>query len=304
MEPAIAKSGLQTVNCRLQTDYTVARDFYYPQIATTDATVSTSLPDETRIRNSVVMKINVLLLCTILVYSCSKDDVTVQQRQPGEKQICDLGVERNVVKRVAERKRPNISIETEQPRPGGTILIDFDGHLVENTSWNVSGPLSCAPSGLTAAEQQQVVDRVKYHFSIYNVTVTTNEATYNITPATERQRIIVTSSYEWYGSGAGGTSFLNSFFWGDNTPAFVFDVLLEYSTLKIGEAIAHEAGHSVGLRHQVDCSGGVVVNQYSSGKIMGNSYTVAYGVWNVGPTVLNCAVYDEPQHLQNVFGLL
>jgi hypothetical protein len=216
------------------------------------------------------MKIKVLFVCAILVSSCRKDDVSVQHvRQPGEKQICDLGASNKTAKRIGERKRPSITIGTEQPRPGGTILIDFDGHLVENTSWNVNGPLNCTGSGLTSAEQQEVIDRVKYHFSIYNVTITTNETTYNNTPATKRQRII-----------AGGTSFLNSFFWGDNTPAFVFGVLLDYSTLKIGEAVAHEAGHAVGLRHQVDCSGGVVVNQYSSGKIMGNSYNVSYGMWD------------------------
>jgi hypothetical protein len=251
------------------------------------------------------MKIIVLLTCTLILFSCTKEQVRSHQSpiQDG-KQICDLGVTTNISKR-SQKKRPGIVIDSTQPRPGGTLLIDFDGHVVENTSWNVGGAINCSPSGLTIEEQQTVMNRIRYHFSNYNVSVTTNESTYNLTPATKRQRIIVTETYEWYGGVvAGGTSFLNTFYWNDNTPAFVFSVLLDYNTLKIGEAVTHEIGHTIGLRHQVDCLEGSVVNQYSAGKIMGQSYYVQYGIWNIGPDVLNCRIVDEPLHLKNTFGLL
>src|SRR5687767_14196233 len=99
------------------------------------------------------MKIIVLLACCVIVLSCSKEPIQSENTQDG-KQVCDLGATTNFSKRTADKKRPSIVLDSLQPRPGGTLLVDFNGHLVENTSWNVGGPINCTPSGLTTTEQQ------------------------------------------------------------------------------------------------------------------------------------------------------
>jgi len=104
-------------------------------------------------------------------------------------------------------------------------------------------------------------------------------------------RVILTETWEWFGQ-AGGTSFLNSFTWGNNTPCFVFTSLLTYNEKQIGEAASHEAGHTLGLRHQAVYSGTTRTSPYNYGQgsgeigwapIMGCSYYQNLSTWHNGP---------------------
>jgi hypothetical protein len=112
-------------------------------------------------------------------------------------------------------------------------------------------------------------------------------------------RVIFTTTNEWYGSNAGGVAYTGSFTWGDNTPCFVFTKLLGYSAKKCAEAGAHEAGHTLGLRHQASYDAscnlvssynfGVGTGDISWAPIMGVGYNRNFTTWHNGPNPFGCA---------------
>jgi len=183
---------------------------------------------------------------------------------------------------------------------GGTIYLDFWGGDISGTTWNVNGAFTVANSGLGQAEIDGVTASVAQHYAPYNVTVTNDVNVYNATPIGKRIRVMITTSWEWFGQ-AGGVAYRNSFFWTDNSPAFVFSSLLGYNVHNIGEAASHEPGHTLGLRHQSDCDNGVLTNQYSLGKTMGNSYYVLIGAWVTGTNPL-CTIQDDDSVLTTSIG--
>jgi hypothetical protein len=168
-----------------------------------------------------------------------------------------------------------------QPTGNAVILLDFDGQYVANTYWNATGPIDARYSGMSETEIRTVVDSVQADYSEFGVTVTTDEAVYYGASATRRVRVIITESYEWYGQ-AGGVAYLGSFTWGTETPAFVFSSLLGYSAKNVWEAASHEAGHTLGLRHQADWVDGVKISDYREGVIMGVGYYRPNVYWTVG----------------------
>ena len=185
---------------------------------------------------------------------------------------------------------------------GGTIYLDFYGGEIAGTMWNTSGTFHVNDAGFSQPEIDYVTSATAAHFAGYNVVVTTDETVFNATPIGKRVRVVITESWEWYGQ-AGGVAYIGSYFWTDNSPAFVFSLLLNYNTHHVAEAASHEAGHTLGLRHQCDCSGGVITNQYSNGKTMGNSYSVLMGAWVTGPSSLSCAIQNDDEKLTAAVGL-
>jgi hypothetical protein len=115
-------------------------------------------------------------------------------------------------------------------------------------------------------------------------------------------RVVITVTSDWYGS-AGGVSFVNSFTWGDNTPCFVFSALLGYKTKNIAEAASHEAGHTLGLRHQStydancvktsDYNKGIGTGELSWAPIMGVGYSRNLTTWYNGPSSLGCTEFQN-----------
>lgn len=108
------------------------------------------------------------------------------------------------------------------------MFLDFDGHTVQNTSWNVGGPMVMAPSGLTTTQITDIFNRVAEDYRPFNINITTDSTKFWAAPKATRMRVILTTSWEWYGS-AGGVAFVGSFNWGqydDEVPCFVFSSLL------------------------------------------------------------------------------
>ncbi|HZI00189.1 MAG TPA: hypothetical protein VEX63_03515, partial [Flavisolibacter sp.] len=103
--------------------------------------------------------------------------------------------------------KAQVPVMSSYPSAAATIFLDFDGHLVEGTSWNFNGPVHCGPSNLTNAQMIEIFNRVAEDYRPFNVNVTTDSTKYISAPATQRIRVIHTVSYEWYGSTAGGVSF-------------------------------------------------------------------------------------------------
>lgn len=191
---------------------------------------------------------------------------------------------------------------TTPPTLANVILLDFNGQYVANTMWNTNGAFTCAPANLTAEEAGLILQRVTTDYTPFNITVTTDEAVYNAANPSKRMRVVITESWEWYGQ-VGGVSYLNSFTWGSNTPCFVFSSLLGYSVKKIAEACSHEAGHTLGLRHQsLYDANGTKLNEYNWGQgsgeigwapIMGASYNENLSLWHNGPNSLSATTMQD-----------
>src|SRR5690349_17883347 len=195
---------------------------------------------------------------------------------------------------IAKAQYPVLS---SYPSASAVIFLDFDGQTVANTSWNYNGPIYCGASGFNSSQMTEIFNRVAEDYRPFNVNVTTDSTKYFAAPTNKRMRVILTITSDWYGS-AGGVSFIGSFTWGDNTPCFVFTALLNYNTKYIAEAAAHEAGHTLGLRHQstydVNC---VKTSEYNYGTgsgeiawapIMGCGYYKNLSQWYNGQSSLGC----------------
>ncbi len=193
-------------------------------------------------------------------------------------------------------------VYSSYPSAAATIFLDFDGHVVEGTSWNMSGPINCAPANMTAQQITEIFHRVAEDYRPFNVNVTTDSTKYEAAPPMQRIRIICTITSQWYGS-AGGVSFYNSFTWGDNTPAFVFTALLNYKAKNVAEAASHEAGHSLGLRHQSAYDGtcaktaeyhpGTGAGEIGWAPIMGVGYYRNQTLWNNGNDPYGCNSFQN-----------
>jgi hypothetical protein len=157
------------------------------------------------------------------------------------------------------------------PGASHTIYLDFDGNVTSGTPWNSNfnggadfttpaynpdGVAGFSNSELTAI--QQVWQRVVEDFVAFDVNVTTQEPTdggdlINNGSGDSRWGVRVAiggSSYDWYGAGAGGVAYIGSFNWNTDSPTYVFPDQLGNGFEKyVAEAASHEAGHTLGLRH-------------------------------------------------------
>lgn len=190
-----------------------------------------------------------------------------------------------------------VPVYNSYPSASAVIFLDFDGHYMNGTSWNTSGPVVLEPSNLNNTQITEVYNRVAEDFRPFNINVTTDSTRYWSAPATSRMRVLLTISSSWYGS-AGGVAYIGSFKWGDNTPCFVFTALLNLNVKNIAEAASHEAGHTLGLRHQSSYDANCAkTSEYNAGAgsgeigwapIMGVGYYRNFSVWHNGPNPYGC----------------
>lgn len=188
------------------------------------------------------------------------------------------------------------------PSSNAVIFLDFDGHVVEGTSWNSSGSIVCGPAALDAAQITTVFNRVAEDYRPFTVNVTTDSTRYAAASPVQRMRVVLTVSSSWYGS-AGGVAYMGSFTWGDNTPCFVFTALLNNNLKYIAEAASHEAGHTLGLRHQSsydamcnktgEYNSGIGNGEISWAPIMGVGYYKNMTLWNYGANPFGCTSYQD-----------
>lgn len=169
------------------------------------------------------------------------------------------------------------------------LFLDFDGHYVTENYWTANNggqPFHALNSGLSETEIAQVVEGVKADYSMFKLTITTDSTVFHNAQTAKRQRVIITQSNEWYGQ-AGGVAYVGSMFFTSNQPAFVFSKLLYYYPFYIAGCASHEAGHTMGLYHQVDLDINTCIynSSYRAGFIMGNPYySVQQGrKWTEGP---------------------
>ena len=182
-----------------------------------------------------------------------------------------------------------------KPGQSRVIYLDFTGHTTSGTQWNISYTAGAAivtpsydidaiPGSFSNAEManiQEIWKRVSEDYSPWDVDVTTEEPPLESLRKTSTTdgafgiRVVVGgSSNDWLKSSAGGVAYLGSYNWDSDTPAFIFPAQLGAGAPKyVAEAISHETGHSLGLKHDGATNG----TEYYAGHntwapIMGNGY--------------------------------
>jgi PKD repeat protein len=154
-----------------------------------------------------------------------------------------------------------------KPGRSRVLYLDCNGHITSGTSWKSGATFTSPaydtdgnPASFSDAELsniQEIWKRVSEDYAPWDVDVTTEEPpieslrkTTTTDTAFGIRMVIGGSSYDWYGAGAGGVAYLNSFSWNSDTPAFVFPAQLGNGFPKyVAEAASHEAGHTVSLSH-------------------------------------------------------
>ncbi|MCC2672939.1 MAG: repeat-containing protein, partial [Armatimonadetes bacterium] len=105
-----------------------------------------------------------------------------------------------------------------------------------------------------------------------------NDAAYGV-------RVVISPGAAWYPAG-GGVGFIGTFdavFPGEDWPCFVFHDRLQSVPRYIGEAAAHEAGHTLGLNHDGTTNGvGYYEGQGDWAPIMGAAYYHNVTQWSKG----------------------
>lgn len=158
-------------------------------------------------------------------------------------------------------------------RPGAqrTLYIDFDGHTATGTAWNanyglasIASPpydLDGVPFSFSQIELERIQgiwQRVAEDYAPFDVDVTTEEPPADVLVRSSNSdqvfgaRVVVTRDFVPGGCGCGGFAYVGVFDMASEyyKPAYVFyDHLGSGNEKYVAEAVAHEAGHNVGLNH-------------------------------------------------------
>lgn len=216
-------------------------------------------------------------LSALICYPGIKADSQGSQRVPGD-----------VAGSIGTRVIPEINT-----RPGakGVIYVDFAGGLISSTAWNGGKPINAAPSSLSADQIRQVLARAAEDYAPFDVTLTTIRSVYDATPLGRRMRAVVTSTTTAAPS-SGGVAIRSNWRWGgSDAVCWVFN----QSVKSCADTIAHEVGHTLGLRHHGTVTGrvspeleyypghgGGLTVPTSWGPIMGAPFSVSLTQWSRG----------------------
>lgn len=163
-------------------------------------------------------------------------------------------------------------LKSLQSRPGAVnvILVDYWGGVVTGTAWNdtptegthivgqpipydefnVNGPRG-GTDDFTANEKSIMYTgwaSMAEDYAPFNVNVTTSLSIFNSTPVSQRARLIVTPTIEWYTpEQAGGVAYVGVF--NQQTNYFKVGWSWAQDSSQIGQINSHEAGHIMGLSH-------------------------------------------------------
>ena len=197
-----------------------------------------------------------------------------------------------------------------KPGSSRTIYLDFDGHNVSGTAWNSGSGVSSGfkPAwtldgdrstfnGTERAAVQSVWRRVAEDFAPFDVDVTTQEpASAAITRSDAADQVYGTRALispsesaqeQICGGNCGGVAYVDVFDASGNhtayQPAWVFPQSLGNDAKNIAEAVSHEVGHNLGLRHDGVERGSTYYDGHGTwAPIMGSGYGKPITQWSRG----------------------
>ncbi len=187
-----------------------------------------------------------------------------------------------------------------------TLVLDFNGSTTG--TWgsftNVSTPVYDIDGDATTFSAQEIANiqeiwaRVAEDYAPFNINVTTVDPG-NLTNGRTLKVAIGGSCEDWYGSSAGGVSYINSFTNSITNVAFAFTAQLGNGNARYtAEAVSHEAGHAFGLLHHSTYNGTTKTAEYNQGTaslapIMGVSYYATVTTWNNGANSTSSTTFQD-----------
>lgn len=174
-------------------------------------------------------------------------------------------------------------------KKSGCIMLDFDGYTLYVRSVERD---SIGPGIMPDTTKQRVLNIVKEHYKYWDVEITESDRVFYSYPFDKRARCIISSdkfvilNIFFFPVDIPAISVYNSIYLKDSTPSVVSIPTLEYSRW-IGDAIAHEIGHQLGLAHQSVYIGGILQHEYRGGDsleapLMGVPYGSKRSTWTTG----------------------
>lgn len=186
------------------------------------------------------------------------------------------------------------------PEATAVIFLDFDGYnLPAGTPWNNGAALNAAASGYDDMDILMAFGVVEEDYSPFNINVTTNESVYLNAPAGLRTRVVFTPTSYW--SPGGGVALLNSFNWTEALPCWVFSDGFNHPA-RAAEAGSHEAGHTLGLKHDGQGFDAYYAGHANWAPIMGNSYYNDLTHWSPGDYSGSTETQDDYAMIANNSG--
>ncbi|MBZ5739133.1 putative Ig domain-containing protein [Nocardioides mangrovi] len=215
-------------------------------------------------------------------------------------------------------------------RPGAakTIYLDFTGRTVTGTAWNdsygssivakpfsITAPVDTNFSDAELTEIQTAWAIVAEDYAPFDVNVTTQDpgsAALLRSDSSDTQwgvRVLVTNDGPIFSScGCGGLAYVDVFDAvspaGSYSPAWVFANGTGTNGKGIGEAAAHEAGHTLGLHHDGAGSSAYSVGGTPWAPIMGAAYYQPVSQWSAGEYTSSTNTEDDVAIIASHLGVV
>ena len=211
-----------------------------------------------------------------ILYANEENEVLIEEVNI-HSQVCIMD---NVVSETSNAAIPKNQASGNPPQlesfPGapGVVYLDFDGEKVSGGGW---GTIDAAPSGASDAFIEETFYVVAENYAPFNINVTTIRKIYDDANAKSRQMIIYNTTYP----DNPGVALFNSFNNGSGDPCWVKMGGPVANGVKAGNVGTHEAGHTLGLKHDGSPAGEYYAGHEEYRVIMG-TVSNGYAQWSKG----------------------